>query len=146
MNEVTEQNPNGAGAECQYKPEYCDKMREYFNLKPTTVVEHGGKIKRMPVEFPTMAGFAASIGHGKSTLHDWSKKFSEFSEAIEECKGYQENILVVNALGGGYNSPFSMFFAKNNLGYVDKREVKIEDKKDTLDKMAEDCLDDDEES
>ena len=83
--------------------------------------------------FPTLAGFAASIGVSRETLHDWAtaKDVSGdlrnpiFSDAYKRAKELQENNLVEGALTGAYNPTFAIFTAKNVLGWRDKVEQEI---------------------
>lgn len=121
-----------AGRPTKYKKEYAEILLKYFKKEPVKdetierVTKDGKKVKikqKTAVDFPTIAGFCASIGIHKDTLHEWIKKFPEFSDAYNTAKNYQENILVVNALKSFYNPAFSAFFAKNNLGYADKQEA-----------------------
>lgn len=84
-------------------------------------------------DFPTLAGFAASIGVSRDTLHDWAhaKNVSgdlrnpSFSDAYKKAKDLQEQNLVRGALTGIYNPTFAIFTAKNVLGWRDKVEQEI---------------------
>lgn len=83
--------------------------------------------------FPTLAGFAASLGVSRDTLHDWAtaKNVSgdlrnpKFSDAYKRAKEMQEKNLVEGALTGAYNPTFAIFTAKNVLGWRDKVEQEI---------------------
>ena len=107
-----------AGRPTDYTDDFPDKLIEYFSQATSD-------------SFPTMAGFAISIGKCRTTLHDWATKrnedgslvYPEFSYVYGRAKDYQENLLVPNALSGKFNPAFSAFFAKNHLDYSDKREL-----------------------
>ena len=83
--------------------------------------------------FPTLAGFSASIGVSRETLHDWATvkdangalRNAEFSDAYKRAKELQEQNLVTGALTGAYNPTFAIFTAKNVLGWRDKVEQEI---------------------
>jgi len=94
---------------------------------------------------------AAYAGINKDTLYHWLRRgakekervaknkrtkvrkeeqpFVEFSDAVKKAKEFQEKILVTNALKGLYNPAFSIFFAKNNLGWKDRQDVTSNDGK-----------------
>ena len=84
-------------------------------------------------DFPTLAGFAASIGVSRETLHDWATakgvdgalRNQQFSDAYKKAKDLQEQNLVKGALTGVYNPTFAIFTAKNVLGWRDKVEQEI---------------------
>jgi len=96
------------GQPTKYKERYCEDIITYFQ---------NDKV------FPTLAGFAAEIGVCKDSLLAWAENNEEFSGAIKKAKAIQEQNLVSGALSGKHQSTFSIFFAKNNLGYKDKTEV-----------------------
>lgn len=97
----------GAGRPTDYKPEYALGLTKYM-------LESQG--------FPTIAGYAVEIGKHKDTLYEWAKHHPEFSDSLKRAKDIQEHMLVEGALGGVFNPTFSIFFAKNCLGYKDKIE------------------------
>ena len=117
--------PNGRPT--KYKPEYCQRMVEYFNVDPyreiTRVNEKTGKeyTQRTANSLPTLVGFAVSIGVSRMTIQNWGKKHPEFFYAVTRAKASAEHMLVTNALLGLYNPQFSVFVAKN---YTDMRDVK----------------------
>ncbi|MBX3451501.1 MAG: hypothetical protein KF777_18175 [Planctomycetaceae bacterium] len=47
----------------------------------------------------------------------------EFSDAIKKAKTSQEHCLVTNGLRGNFDKTFSIFFAKNVLGWEDVQHV-----------------------
>lgn len=107
------------GRPTKYEDWMADAIYEYFS-KPVG-------------DFPTLAGFAASINVSRDTLHDWAhaKNVSgdlrnpAFSDAYKKAKDMQEQNLVKGALTGVYNSTFAIFTAKNVLGWRDKVEQEI---------------------
>lgn len=107
------------GRPTKYEDWMADAVLDYFST---------------PVgDFPTLAGFAASISVSRETLHDWatakgadgSLRNPQFSDAYKKAKDMQEQNLVKGALTGVYNSTFAIFTAKNVLGWRDKVEQEI---------------------
>lgn len=137
------ETPERTGRPTLYKPEYAEQLIKYFNIPSTTVIKDddgtvslasNGKALQIAAEFPTKAGFACEIGVHRDTLHEWAnatlddnktKKHPDFSDAYNMAELYQENILVQNGLTGRYNAAFTIFAAKNIIGYRDKQEVAV---------------------
>jgi hypothetical protein len=118
------------GRPTKYDPMYCEQMLTFFNIDPITyTTDDDGKEITKISHLPLLGKFAADIGVTRSTLYEWTNKHPEFSDTYNICKQHQENILTTNALLGNYNGSFSIFTAKNILGWRDKTE---EDKDDRL--------------
>jgi hypothetical protein len=116
--------PNKGGRPTKYKPEFCKKILKYFNIKAgDDVVLESGEKKWFPNSLPTLAGFACEIDVCRDTIHEWTRNYPEFSDAIKRAKEHQERILVENGLRGGYAPSFAIFTAKNIVGWKDKSEV-----------------------
>lgn len=120
------------GRPTEYKPEYADMLRAYFEREPMTEVERSGYdaegkpcmvIEQVPTSFPTLAGFACMIGVHRETLLNWSAAHPEFFDAYKMAKEHQERILVENGLMGRYEKTFAIFTAKNVIGWRDKQEI-----------------------
>ncbi len=115
-----EQEVMPAGRPSKYDKKYVNLLLDYM---------------KNPIDetFPTLAGFACTIEPCRDTLHEWSRakikdengnlvlKYPEFSDAYKKIKDIQERNIVHGALTGKYNPTFSIFFAKNNLGYKDQQ-------------------------
>lgn len=81
--------------------------------------------------FPTLALYSASQGIDRQRFSEWADKKSEtfnekFSDALKKFKGIQEDMLIQKALDGTYNASFSIFTAKNVLGWRDEQHIKGE--------------------
>ena len=120
---------HSVGRPTDYKKEYCEDIVKFFNVEPyfetpVTYQDKKGNITSKVVfiaaNLPTLAGFAKKIGVSRDTLNEWEHVHPEFSDAIKKGKACQESILITNALRGDYNPAFSIFFAKNNMGWTDK--------------------------
>lgn len=138
------------GRPTKYKPEYCQKLIDFFDKEVYEDVKlpHYGKdgslkwedIKRMPNKLPTIVDFAKSIKVGTNTVRDWKRKkhpsYQEaFSVAYAYAKELQKNFIIQNGLQGLYNPGFAIFVAKNITDMKDVQEnkhtggltIKIED-------------------
>jgi hypothetical protein len=137
--------PNDVGRPTDYKPEYCQKMVDYFNIEPTkempvTITTRTGskveKVEEAPNIMPTLEKFAFDIGVTTQTLWYWANMkdkdndlvHPEFSEAYFKCKQLQKNILVTNGLLNNYNSNFAIFVAKNFTDMEDKQKIEQDTK------------------
>lgn len=125
------------GRPTKFKEQYAQDLLSYFDTAPyiektKQVVSYGAVIEiafNEANDFPTIAGFAISIGVHRDTLLEWSNakdekgdlKYPEFSGAYKQAIQFQERYLVVNGLKGLVNSPFAIFTAKNVLGWRDKQ-------------------------
>jgi len=124
---------HAGGRPTDYKKAYCEELVKFFNVEPyfetpVTYKDKKGnvtdKVIFVAADLPTLAGFAKKIGVSRDTINQWSNH-EEFSDAIKKGKECQESILTTNALRGDYNPAFSIFFAKNNLGWKDKTETDL---------------------
>jgi len=105
---------NPGGRPTKYKPEYCQGIIEFF-LKP---------LQSKKPELPFFSTYAREIKVNTDTLHEWKKVHPKFSEAYKQCKEIQEEVLAKYGLNGGFNATFSIFTAKNILGWRDVKEIK----------------------
>ena len=105
------------GRPSAYKPEYADKLIEYFS-------DESGK-------FPTIARFCANHGIRRSVFYHWTTAkdangnllHPDFAEAHEMARDRQEALLIEGGISGNYNTAFAIFTAKNLIGWRDKQEV-----------------------
>lgn len=124
------------GRPSSYNPEYCDQIIKFFSREPFTVllVDDGGGNKvpaldrkgqpiLIPCTFPTKEGFARSIGVCRDTIHEWSRVYSDFSDAIKKAETIQKDILIQNGLLGAYEKTFAIFVAKNVTDMSDKQDI-----------------------
>jgi len=103
--------PAKMGAPTKYKPEYCQGIIAFFITA---------------TDFPFFSAYAREIQVNTDTLHEWKKVHPTFSEAYKKAKDIQKEILVVGALTNKLNPTFSIFTAKNILGWRDVKEIKQE--------------------
>lgn len=121
----------GNAAASKYREEYADMLIEYFNRKPNTLerklVRVGGGVEERPVyvpcEYPTLEGFAASIGVTTDTLRNWCDKYSRFRHNYMRARELQRAILTINAIMGLYPAGPAIFEAVNHHGMTYKSRV-----------------------
>jgi hypothetical protein len=121
------------GRPTKYKPEYCQKLIDYFvNWEPfyESPVEKQAKdgtcttrMEKIPNPPPFLTKFAREeLNTTRDMMWGWGKKFPEFSNALKIAKERFEEILIQNGLMGKYSTPFAIFTAKNTIGWRDKIE------------------------
>lgn len=133
----TKGNTFGGGAATgRYKAEYTEQLITFFN-QPVTRVEYikhydkeGNLKEEEPVvigaDYPTFEGFAIKIGVTARTLENWANAYpTTFGVAYERAKDIQKNMIIVNGLGGRYNSKFAQFIASSQFDMAEKSEQKI---------------------
>lgn len=121
-----------------FREEFAQQLIDYFNIDAYTEKVELNKdgnpvVVKVANKFPTLARFATMIGVTRETLHDWATKknddgelkYPDFSYAYKRAKDYQEAILVEGTMLNVFNAPFSIFTAKNVLGWRDKTEQEI---------------------
>ncbi len=85
------------GAPTKYKPEYCQRIIEFFCVDPYKKhVDENGNATDFPPKAPCIEGFADSLGVEKKTIYNWSKKHSEFLHALNLCR-QKEKLFMKNA-------------------------------------------------
>lgn len=135
------------GRPSKYRPEFIQKMYEYFfgksfyTDKIESVWKFWDKTKERPVDFPTMEWFAATIWVLDKTMADRAKSHVDFSDMYDRCKARQKEILIVNTMNWLYQSNFSIFLATNLFKELkDRKTVEIDDVKDSLEDLSENEL------
>ena len=136
MTDIVEKRP--VGRPTSYKEEYVDELIRFFDVAVYTInttydKDGNAKTEKVLNPFPTLARFATKIGVTRETLHEWATlrnaegelRYPEFAYAYKRAKDYQEALLVEGAIGGMYQANFSIFTAKNVLGWRDKTEQEI---------------------
>lgn len=120
------------GRPLSYKPEYCQRIVEYFDIEPYREVEtnytykNGDTVTKTELranDLRFFSGFARSIGVVQPTLQSWRETYPDFSVAFKKAKELQEEHLITNGLQDTFAQAFAIFTAKNILGWRDKTEV-----------------------
>lgn len=117
---MVSKNPKGRPS--SYRPEYCQRIIDYFNVDPfETVKDEEGKDTDIYChKFPSFERFAQDIGVSVNTIKTWAKNNADFLIAMEKAKRLQVAFLSESALYGLVNSPFAIFMSKNVFGWSDQ--------------------------
>jgi len=120
------------GRPTKYRPEYCEKIIEFFDRKlveiemiPYTDKNGNEKVKEImrPCRLPTFERFAFEVGVCRDTLLTWCDQYEDFFCAYKKAKDLQKEILMQNTLSNLYNAPFAIFSAKNITDMRDTKNV-----------------------
>lgn len=116
-----------------YRPEYCEKMIEYFEsvekvrIVTETMTWKNGEVREIEKEIPNpppqFSEYARSIGVTHRKLKAWAKDHPEFSEAYTTCEEIFKEFLIANGLTGNYPGQFTTFVAKNETDMKDEHTV-----------------------
>lgn len=118
-----------AGQPTKYKPEYCQRIIEFFSVPPYREVQVSHRDKKGEEFFtteermndpPYFSQFARSIGVTEETLYTWAERHSEFSEAFKMAHKLQEEFISLIGLKGLSNPACTIFFLKNKHGWKDR--------------------------
>lgn len=163
--ETNDRNDSKMGRPTKYEDRFVEEAQKYFGKEPYTkeVVEvtdsKGNTSKKTvyePTDFPTLAGFAISLGVHRDTIYSWANetypddyedesmrgnlKHPDFSDAIKRAKDYQEHILITNGLRGLYEQPAFIYTTKNILGWRDKVDIDATTKGEKIGNTAAEML------
>lgn len=84
--------------------------------------KHRIQYVQRPITPPTIAGWAAKVGIARETVWAWSKKHTEFDEALGICKAIQEHVFLDMGVKGAYNAGVLALMMKNLQGWQDRVE------------------------
>lgn len=101
-----------AGRPSKYSEEILPKVQEYLDK----CQDKDGKVK-----LPTIEGLSVYLGVNRSTIYEWKKEHSEFSDMLEEFMSSQINRLINNGLEGNYNPSIAKLLMYKH-GYAEKTE------------------------
>lgn len=120
------------GQPTKYRPIYCEWIVQYFEDAQTVVAivdDPGGKggtqTKLETLRVPTIRGFAAKIGVGKSTLYGWAKEHEEFSDALARACALEYAIVEELGLAGRLAKGVAELYFINHLEYRDSRHMDL---------------------
>lgn len=121
------------GRPTKYKPIYCKKIIEYFDIKPTRKEKVVKIIKGFPVEIevekanpiPLFDMFAIEVCNvDRTTLHNWCDEHPEFFLAYRKAKAMQKKLLMYQCSYGFITPSYAVFLTKaltdlNDVSSVD---------------------------
>ena len=106
------------GRPTKYKPEYCQAIIAYFDIKPTDS-------KGDANDLPFILNFCQHIGISKQCLSEWVAKYPDFGDAYRLARGKQEQHLVTNTLQNRYNASFAWRASMNMFGWRDQQNLQV---------------------
>ena len=113
---------NPVGRPTKYDPSFPDDLIAWFDVDAyRELADQNGKEYLVPNRFPTLAGWCGKMLISRECLHEWVRRYPDFSDAYSIAKERQEAILVQGAMSGAFNSGFAVFTAKNMMGWRDKQ-------------------------
>ena len=127
MTEIIKEK-RGKGKPTKYKDDMGKRMIEFFDRKPyetKEIYDEDGNQRdiRIANDFPSFEGFAASVNVSRPTIYTWKKKHKSFRIAWRRCEAMQHNFIMVNGMAGLTAQAFTIFAAKNIMGWRDKQDV-----------------------
>lgn len=119
---------NKVGYPTKYYKELGAEMLEFFDRNPYEIIsiyDENGNEKKIKIanDFPSFEGFAVHKKFSRKALYLWKKKYKEFRLAWNKCETIQHNFIMVNGMAGLTASAFTIFAAKNVMGWRDKQDV-----------------------
>lgn len=110
----------------EYNEEIITKAKEYIALCQDEEIEReskqGNTVYKLKAKLPTKGGLASYLDVNRDTLYDWSQKYPEFSDIMEEIGAEQEDRLINNGLSGDYNPTIAKVLLTKH-GYRDAQEI-----------------------
>jgi hypothetical protein len=122
------------GPRSKYRPEYCQKLLDYFNQPNTREVEvviqtrGGGTLTKTETQaLPPrhLSAFARGVGVSEKTLRDWAAKYPEFGQAYEWAKDMIKEQIIDCGVLGVWNAQFAKLYAVNATDMRDKTAVDV---------------------
>jgi len=109
------------GRPTTYSEEIILKAEEYLSNCKDTEEDKENHIKKK-VKLPSIGGLAVYLNIARSTIYEWAKEYSEFSDILERLLAIQEERLLNNGLSGEYAPTITKVILTKH-GYIDKQDV-----------------------
>ena len=100
-----------SGRPTKYNDILVSKAKDYI----TSYVTYGDVI-------PSIAGLSSALEVSRSTLYEWEKQYTLFSDILRGIQEEQEKILLNMGLSGEFNSNITKLVLGKH-GYHDKQDV-----------------------
>ena len=95
------------GAPTKYRPEYCQKILEYFDVQPYEMLkDRNGNDTKLPPDPPSIEGFANILGVKKQTIYNWAKKHKDFLDCLTLVRQKERSFIRYAGLASIYDSRF----------------------------------------
>lgn len=133
---------SGSGRPSDYRPEYAEKMIQYFENANAWVINYTdkGNAQVIPKDCqPSFIKFARLCGIRRFQLLRWAKAHPEFAEAYAICKELQQEFICQAAGVGLMPSAWAIFQMRANHGITDQPRDEVAEDDDTdVEVIAED--------
>lgn len=110
---------NKGGRPSIFDRSMIDKAKEYVVFFMTASNE---EMENHTEVIPSIAGLAVFLNVSRSTVYEWEKVNSEFSDILKQIMDIQETILINNGLKGKFIAPITKLMLTKH-GYSDKQEI-----------------------
>lgn len=77
----------------------------------------------LDVKLPMVEGLSSYLGVNIDTINEWTKKYPEFSGAVEDLKKEQKRKLAEGGISGKYNASMAKFILSANHGMREGKDV-----------------------
>lgn len=109
------------GRPTKYDPAFIKEIDVYLKMRKDKISKHGVII----VDLPTIEDFATHLDVNKTTLYEWRKEHTEFSNSLDKILAEQQKRLLNMGLSGHYNSTIAKLILSNNHNMKDQTENTI---------------------
>lgn len=122
------------GRPTKYDPKVIDKIYNYLAICKDDYVVKTFKYKIgkqtkietkiiYEVRLPSKDDFSTFIGVHRDTLHEWSKKHQNFSDALEQIELEQKKKLLNGGISGSYSPGLAKFILSSNHDMREKKDI-----------------------
>ncbi len=119
------------GRPTKYKEEYIEEIGEYLkdckdildDYHKTRGEKSDSYERVIKVNLPMVEGFALRLGVNKTTIYEWAKKHTNFSNALVQIKTEQKKRLIEMGLSGDYNSTIAKLVLSANHGMIERKDI-----------------------
>ena len=94
------------GRPTKYLPEYCVLIIEYFTTTPMN-------------DFPTLYGFASTIGVHRHTIQNWGEQYPEFLDAIKKAERVRDDKIDRMCMTNNWNTTYGIWWDKTRRGMIE---------------------------
>lgn len=84
--------------------------------------------RRVMADLPTLEGLALHLMVHRDTIHDWSKKNKDFSDALEMLLALQKQRLIQRGISNDYNPTIAKLILSANHGMKERVDQTTDDK------------------
>ena len=101
---------------------------KYTPQTPQLVDKYLESIENSPKHLPKIYSLAIFLGVNTDTIHEWEKKYPEFSVSLSRLKDRQAQKLVDDGIYGNTNPTIVKLMLMNNHGMKERNDTTSNDK------------------